>query len=191
MGISQNNRTVVNEYVSTASAVTHSIQLKGPDQTYLRKYATSVVAYWFVDCIYFGATSDLTFQFNYTNAANLDMQVEALVIASYEKPPPPTTIAPPTTTTPLPPSTTVSPNSTTLQTTTTTVSTTTTIATTTVKPSNNITNLVQPNLKLGSNVSEIPILPFVCLNTSIVPPDPKKTYGYFAQKIKVKGKLQK
>lgn len=187
MHISQNNRTVVNEYVSTASAVTHSIQLKESDQTYLREYAASVVAYWFVDCIYFGATSDLTFQFNYTTAANLDMQVEALVIASFEKPPPPTTTAPPTT--PLPPSTTVSPNSTTLNTSTTTVSTTTTIATTTVKPSNNITNLVQPNLKLCSNVSEIPILPYVCLNTSIVPPDPKKTYGYFAKKIKVKGEL--
>lgn len=185
--MSQNNRTVKNNYVSTASEVTHRITFTDPDKEYLKKNATSVVAYWFVNCIYYGATSDLTFQYNYTNAADQERHVEALVVASFEKLPPPTTPAPPTTTTTLPP-TTVSPNSTTTTTTTKPTISTTTIATTTIKPSNNITNLVKPNLKLGTNVSEIPILPYVCLNTSIVPPDPKKTYGYFSQKVEVKGK---
>jgi hypothetical protein len=31
-------------------------------------------------------------------------------------------------------------------------------------------------------------VPYVCLNSSIVPPDPNKTYGYFHRRLAVRGK---
>jgi hypothetical protein len=30
-------------------------------------------------------------------------------------------------------------------------------------------------------------LPYICSNTSLIPPDPNKTYGYFFKKIHVRG----
>ncbi|XP_054282107.1 uncharacterized protein LOC129000137 isoform X2 [Macrosteles quadrilineatus] len=174
MNMTQNNKTVTEDFVSSATEVTHTIYFSEPDKSFLDKKATSVVAYWFVSCIYYGATSDLSFKYNYTNDADQTMHVEALVVASFEPLPPPTTPAPTTTIAPTDKPTSTPPT------------TTTAAATTTVKPSNNITALVQPNLKLGTNVSEIPILPYVCLNTSIIAPDPKKTYGYFSTKVDVK-----
>jgi hypothetical protein len=64
--MTQNNRTVVESYVSSASAVSHLIYFSKPDAEFLQN-ATSIVAYWFVNCIYYGATSDLAFNYNYTN----------------------------------------------------------------------------------------------------------------------------
>uniref|UniRef100_A0A1B6FUN1 PKD domain-containing protein n=1 Tax=Cuerna arida TaxID=1464854 RepID=A0A1B6FUN1_9HEMI len=181
MNLTQYNKSVVNNDVSSAAEVTHWISFTGPDQEFLTKHATSIQTFWFVDCIYYGATSDLSFRYNYSDAADKTRSIEALVVASFDPIPPPTTTPAPTTTsttTTLAPPTTANP-----QTTTTTKMMTTTIVAT---PSNNITAVVQPNLKMGTNVSEIPILPYVCLNTSIVPPDPKKTYGYFSSKVNVK-----
>lgn len=192
VGLIQNNKSLVDTYVSSTSPVTHNIRLKAPDTAFLKQNATSIVTYWFVDCIYYGATSDLTFIYNYTNAIDQERHLEALVVASFEKPSPPTTTMAPMTTTTLPPSTTTgSPNGTTTMSTTTPKPTVppTTAAITTVLPSNNITAIVQPNVQLGSNASVIPILPYVCLNTSIVPLDPKKTYGYFSKKVKIRGNI--
>uniref|UniRef100_A0A1B6KZQ6 PKD domain-containing protein n=1 Tax=Graphocephala atropunctata TaxID=36148 RepID=A0A1B6KZQ6_9HEMI len=184
MNLTQFNQSVEDSYVSSASEVTHQVSFTKPDQQFLDKNATSIQTFWFVDCIYYGATSDLSFRFNYSGASDKTRSVEALVVASFDPLPPPTTTPAPTTTST---TTTVAPPITVSPPTTTTVATTTAVATTTtVAPSNNITALVQPNLKMGTNISEIPTLPYVCLNTSIVPPDPKKTYGYFSTKVDVK-----
>lgn len=175
--MTQNNQTVTENYVSSASEVTHYIHFTEPDQAFLRKKATSVITYWFVDCIYYGLSSDLSFKYNYSSNAST-AHVQSLVVASFEPLPVPTTTLAPTTTTT---TTTVSP---------TTVKPTTpskTTTSTTVQPSN-ITAALHPHLKIGVNVSEIPILPYICVNTSIVPPDPKKTYGYFSQQLDIKGK---
>ncbi|XP_046660633.1 melanocyte protein PMEL isoform X2 [Homalodisca vitripennis] len=186
MNLTQNNKSVENNDVSSAAEVTHWISFSDPDEEFLAENATLIQTFWFVDCIYYGATSDLSFRYNYSDAVDKTRSVEALVVASFDPIPSPTTTQAPTTTTSttttLAPSTTANP-----QTTTTTVATTTKVVTTTVAtPSNNITAVVEPNLKMGTNVSEIPILPYVCLNTSIVPPDPKKTYGYFSSRVNVK-----
>lgn len=172
--MTQNNQTVTENYVSSASEVTHYIHFTEPDQAFLRKKATSVITYWFVDCIYYGLSSDLSFKYNYSSNAST-AHVQSLVVASFEPLPVPTTTTTTTTTTTVSP-TTVKP---------TTPSKTTT--STTVQPSN-ITAALHPHLKIGVNVSEIPILPYICVNTSIVPPDPKKTYGYFSQQLDIKGK---
>lgn len=178
--MTQNNQTVTENYVSSASEVTHYIHFTEPDQAFLRKKATSVITYWFVDCIYYGLSSDLSFKYNYSSNAST-AHVQSLVVASFEPLPVPTTTLAPTTTTTTTTTTTVSP--TTVKTTTPPVTTTST----TVQPSN-ITAALHPHLKIGVNVSEIPILPYICVNTSIVPPDPKKTYGYFSQHLDIKGK---
>lgn len=176
MNMTQNNEAVTENYVSSASEVTHYVHFTEPDQAFLKKKATSVITYWFVDCIYYGLTTDLTFKYNYSSNAT-KAHIETLVVASFEPLPPPTTTMAPTTTTT---------SSTTVKPTTTPVTTT---STTTVRPSNTSSTAaaLSPHLKLGVNVSEIPILPYVCVNTSIIPPDPKKTYGYFSQKLDIKG----
>lgn len=175
-------------YVSSATEVAHYIHFTDADEAYLTKNATSVITYWFVNCIYYGASSDLSFHYNYTKSEKTN--VEALVVAGFEPlPPPPTTTTPAPTTTTTTTTTSAPPhNTTTTTTTTTTVKPTTTP--TTLAPSSNVTSqlaIIHPDLKLGSNVSQIPILPYVCLNTSMIAPDPKKLYGYFSKEISVKG----
>jgi hypothetical protein len=42
-----------------------------------------------------------------------------------------------------------------------------------------------PNVTLANNTF---LVPYVCLNSSIVLPDPNKTYGYFHRRLIVRGK---
>jgi len=183
MNMTQNNVQVKDEdgkdYVSSAAEVSHLVYFSGPDQAFV-KNATSVITYWFVDCIYYGATPDQTFKFNYTNFNYKQVEVEALVVVSFDEPVPPnTTVAPPTTTSVTPTVLPIPASNTTAK------PMLHTNITTTERPTN-ATALVDPNLKLGTNATMIPILPYVCVNTSIIPPDPKKTYGYFSRTVDVK-----
>ena len=209
------------EFVSSAVEVSHHVDLTEVDRAFLTQSATSVLTYWFVDCIYYGQTPGYIFNFNYTQPGKTH-QVEALVIASFEPPTTTTSTSTTTSTTPTPP--TASPSTTTVTTPSTTATTTifpttsaaaaatTTIATTT--PSKNITNeinsneissvmqmfpvqdthvmpVVAPaavNKSNGTLVNNTVFVPYVCLNSSIVLPDPNKTYGYFHRRVTVKGK---
>lgn len=211
MNLIQNNKTRPNNYVSNSSLVRHSIDLSPPDYRYLIDNATSLLTYWFIDCQYYGMTSEFSFSyaFGQTEAQHV---VEALIVAGFE----------PITT----PSTTTS-------TTSTTPSTTTSTASTTILPGitsgyNNATNSTNsnnaPNIETHDSNSNATVIvmgrnngsdvlrkmkrdlnmysangsiitlsdantsfPFVCLNQTNIAPDPKKAYGYFARSMIVKG----
>jgi hypothetical protein len=206
------------EFVSSAVEVSHHVDLTEVDHAFLTQSATSVLTYWFVDCIYYGQTPEYIFNFNYTHPGKTH-HVEALVIASFEPPTTTTSTSTTTSTTPTPP--TASPNTTAVTTpstkaTTTIFPTTSTAATTlaTTTSSKNITYEIHSN-EIGSATQMFPVqdtnvmpvvaaaavnksngtvlnntvfVPYVCLNSSIVLPDPNKTYGYFHRRVTVKGK---
>jgi hypothetical protein len=45
------------------------------------------------------------------------------------------------------------------------------------------------NRSNGTMANSTLFVPYVCLNSSIVLPDPNKTYGYFHRRVAVKGKF--
>lgn len=206
------------EYVSSTEQVSHRVDLTEADGAFLKHTATSVLTYWFVDCIYYGQTPGYVFNFNYTQPGKIH-HVEALVIASYE---PTTTTTTPTTTTtnpthtpPISPATTTTAVTPSTKTTTTALPTTTTASSTVTAAvprknntheinSNEISSAMQMFPVQNSSVMPVPapavnmpnetlandtvFVPYVCLNSSIVPPDPNKTYGYFHRRLAVRGK---
>ncbi|XP_074098754.1 uncharacterized protein LOC141527257 isoform X2 [Cotesia typhae] len=195
--IVQPNNTAASEYISSASEAEILIKLRKGDADYIEANATEITTYWFVDCKYYGQTNDFSFRFNFTKPET-EASLEALVVASYD---PPTTVAPTTsttapttttttTTTSAPPSNGTIPSNSTTTTTTTTTPTTTpkSIVTTTLKPTVTTPSTnSSTNATIGfKNIS----LSYVCVNTSLVPPDPKKTYGYFQKQIKVRAPIK-
>ncbi|XP_043479372.1 uncharacterized protein LOC122509402 isoform X2 [Leptopilina heterotoma] len=189
LSIVQSNKTTEGIYVSSEAEANVKIDIRDGDLEFLKKKATSISTFWFVDCKYFGQTVDFSFKTNFTKV-NTTHNIEALIVASFE---PPTTPAPitttSTTTVPTPSNTTVPSNSTKPISDLTTpkpVTTTTMMTTTTISPN---TSTIAPNATQYqfANIS----FPFVCLNSSIIPPDPKKTYGYFNKEITVKAPINK
>ena len=58
-------------------------------------------------------------------------------------------------------------------------------------PDTHVMPVVAPaavNKSNGTVVNNTVFVPYVCLNSSIVLPDPNKTYGYFHRRVTVKGK---
>lgn len=126
------------KFISNAESVTHKIILNDADAEYINKTATSVLTYWFVDCVYYGVTNDYTFSLKYPDV-NKRHRVEALVVAGFDPittPAPSTTVAPTTSTTP----------KTNVTTTVAPTTTKTTQTTTTVKP-NNVTTALTMTIK--------------------------------------------
>ena len=182
----QPNKTSIDTYVSSAFEANVTITIRKGDMDYLMK-ATSVLIYWFIDCKYFGQTSDLSFLYNFT-IPDTSHILEALVVASYDLPTTTTTALPIITTTPsnaTVPNITIS-NITIEQMVTTTISSDNLsikpVSTSTIIPAplNDATNISISNV---NNIS----LPYICSNSSIIPPDPNKTYGHFIKKIDVRG----
>ncbi|XP_012251514.2 uncharacterized protein LOC105683477 [Athalia rosae] len=178
MTLHQPNRTVVNDCVSSKSDTKIQIDLRKGDYDYIAHKATSISTFWFVDCKFFGQSPNFTFTYNFTEPDKTHV-VEALIVASYEPPVTTTTLAP---TTVAPPTTTLNPNTSTIMP---NISTTkppiTVITPATVVTESNTNPTVAPL----ANHS----FPFVCLNSSIISPDPNKTYGYFTKEIKVKAPI--
>lgn len=216
MSVTQSGHLREDEFVSSTVEVSHHVNLAEMDHAFLTQSATSVLTYWFVDCIYYGQTPGYVFNFNYTQPGKTH-HVEALVVASFEPPITTTSTSTTTSTTPTPP--TVSPYTTTASTTPSTKATTTifpttsaatsTLATTTPSKnisyeinSNEISNVMQMfpvqntsvmpvvapavNKANGTLVNNTLFVPYVCLNSSFVLPDPNKTYGYFHRRVTVK-----
>lgn len=185
--IHQANNTATNSYVSSSSEANVTLNIRDGDMDYLKK-ATSLSAYWFIDCHYYGQTSDLYLPYNFTIPDKSHL-LDALVIASYD---PPTTVAPITTTT-------ISPNATvtnaTISNTTGEVVTTTAMSAENVTVQPILTSTVAPTtLNDVENTSIFDVnnisLPYVCSNSSIIPPDPSKTYGYFSKKFDVRAPIK-
>lgn len=162
-----------------------TIQIREGDMDYL-KNATTVSTYWFIDCKYYGQTNDFNFSYNFTNSDTSHV-IEALIVASHDSP---------TITTVTPPTTTIIPFP--INVSDITVSNVTTEAVTTMIPDTNVTMAPRltttatsdsPNTTLNTstiNMYNIS-LPYICSNSSIIPPDPNKTYGHFTKKIYVRG----
>lgn len=192
--------------------------MKKTDADYV-KSAPSLLSYWFVDCVYYGFTQDLKFDFNYTDPDNIHV-VEALVVADFTPLLPTTTVKPSTTTKAT--TTTSKPTTTTPTTTKPTTKTTTTTskpstATTTIKP--NVTTVIPPVASISMTTAQHLVkrevtfaLPMknstskvmVKVNGTLVPyngsfpyicnntqvtVDPTKSYGYFTEVIDVKGEF--
>ncbi|KAK1135494.1 hypothetical protein K0M31_000084 [Melipona bicolor] len=188
--IQLNKTSIIDTYVSSAFEANVTITIRKGDMDYLMK-ATSVLIYWFIDCKYFGQTSDFSFLYNFT-IPDTSHVLEALVVASYDLPTTtvaPTTTALPTTTTSnaTVPNITIS-NVTREQMVTTTISSDNisikpmSTSTITPAPLNDATNISISNV---NNIS----LPYICSNSSIIPPDPNKTYGHFIKKIDVRAPI--
>lgn len=182
-------------YISSTNETKLMIDLNEPDYNFVTQHATSISTYWFIDCKYYGQTNDFTFVYNFTNPG-VTREIGALVIASYNSVttttvlPPTTTVAPANVTTPVSNATTV--NTTTINSnvtyTTNEMNTTTTTFTTTLPltvTSANSTTFTTAAPITMTNVNMF--LPYICSNTSIIPPDPNKTYGYFYKTIYVRG----
>jgi hypothetical protein len=91
MTISQNG-TVRDEFVSVRQPVNQTIVLKDNDLALL-KQATYVRTYWFLDCVYKGMTDNYSLAFDF-NELDRTYNMEALVVASYDVLPEPTTTTP-------------------------------------------------------------------------------------------------
>lgn len=179
LNLIQNTKVINTDYISSADLVTHHVELSPADAEYINKTATSILTYWFIDCVYYGLSNDYTFTFQYSEI-NQKHKVEALVVAGYE---PITTPAPTTTSTTSTTTTTPKPN----VTTSTPSTSTKPQEITTIKSQNSL--LIEKRIK---RISATPLptnttFPFVCLNNTTVPPDVNKTYGYFSKKFVVKG----
>ncbi len=84
--VSSQNESVLNPvYVSNASEVTHEVSLNPPDAEFLKNNTSSVVTYWFVDCLPVGNSSDLKYRHNYS-IADVSYEISALVVASHLSP---------------------------------------------------------------------------------------------------------
>lgn len=185
----QPNKTSIDTYVSSAFEANVTITIRKGDMDYLMK-ATSVLIYWFIDCKYFGQTNDLSFLYNFT-IPDTSHILEALVVASYDLPT--TTVAPTTTALPIittTPANATVPNITSNVTIEQMVTTTIFSDNLSIKPMSTSTIIPAPlndatNISI-SNVNNIS-LPYICSNSSIIPPDPNKTYGHFVKKIDVRG----
>lgn len=207
MVILQSNNGIKNNFVSSASEAKVRINIRDGDAKYINTNATEISTYWFVDCEYYGQTNDYTFNYNFTKP-NTTSTVEALIVASLE--PLTTTSAPTTTTTttvaPItttttkvsPPSpskngTDISSNSTTIKPIVTTTKNPISLTTTSIKSTTPTTTSkpVQTNSSMEHHIYAKDLsLPFVCINSSVIPLNPDKVYGYFHKQVKVRGMLQ-
>ncbi|XP_029170282.1 uncharacterized protein LOC114939972 isoform X2 [Nylanderia fulva] len=184
----QTNKTIVGDYISSVNETNLTIDIRKGDYDFIMQKATAISTYWFIDCKYYGHTDNFAFTYNFTSPG-MTHEIGALVIASYD-PPTTTTILPSTTTTAPINVTTVSPNATTANPNGTRITDVTTIMLSTTVAS------VDPSIKPVTTASPITTistidaanmsLPYICSNTSLIPPDPNKTYGYFYRKIHVR-----
>ncbi|XP_012220832.1 uncharacterized protein [Linepithema humile] len=190
----QANKTIDGDYISNVSETKLMIDMRKSDYNFIMKKATAISTYWFIDCKYYGQTNDFTFAYNFTSP-NMTHEIGALVIASYN-PPTTTTVLPLTTTTVSPANvttvtpitSTTNPNGTHVTTPngTNIIATTLPTTVTSAKSPINFTTAAPSNASIdAANIS----LPFICSNTSIIPPDPNKTYGYFYNKIYVRAPI--
>ncbi|XP_066250406.1 uncharacterized protein [Euwallacea similis] len=181
-----------NLYVSTNGSFTNTVALQQPDKEYLMQ-APTVLSYWFVDCVYYGLGTNLSFPFNFSNPEE-EHTIETLVVGDFTPLPPPTTTPMPTTST-IPPS-----NGSTTITTTTTIKPTTTLKPTgTIKKvskrevTTSMTNSseTQLNIKVWQNGVLVPYnnsFPYVC-NSTVITTDFHKVYGYFQKSVTTKAPI--
>lgn len=179
--IKQANKTIAGEYISSTNETKLIIDMREGDYDFITQKATAILTYWFLDCKYYGQTNDFAFIYNFTSPGVM-YEIGALVIVSYS--PSMTTTMLTSTTTAVPINmTTVASNATVTNSNRTCV---TPITVTRAKPLIKPTTIALPIVASTLEAANIS-LPYICSNTSFVPPDPNKTYGFFNKKIHVRG----
>jgi len=182
----QANKTIAGDYILSVNETKLMINMHKNDRDFIMQKATTISTYWFIDCKYYGQTNDFIFIYNFTKP-NVTHEIGALVIASYD--PPMTTTVLPSTTTMAPINvTTIAPNiSVANSSEVAAVTSASPMTVTSIKPTMKSTTAIpiatNANMTDVNNIS----LPYICSNTSLIPPDPNKTYGYFFKKIHVRG----
>ncbi|CAD1472629.1 unnamed protein product, partial [Heterotrigona itama] len=195
------NLTMQRQTGETSNTTTYwSLNVSHENYT-IGKYEVEVILYEY-EFFWWGRTSvrtdfyvtrnDSSFLYNFT-IPDTSHVLEALVVASYDLPT--TTIAP--TTTALPITTTVPSNATVPNITTSNVTTERTVTATvsrdnsSVQPTSTMTPVAPPNDATNISISDVNniSLPYICSNSSIIPPDPNKTYGHFVKKIDVRAPI--
>ncbi|XP_050464993.1 uncharacterized protein LOC126858579 [Cataglyphis hispanica] len=189
--IKQNDKTIVGDYISSLNETKVMIDIRKGDHDFIMQNATTISTYWFIDCQYYGQTNDFAFAYNFTTPG-MTHEIGALVIVSYNSPTT-TTVLPSTTTTAPTNVTTISPNTTTTNSNGThaTVVTTTMLPTTVVSanPTVKFPTVASPITVSTIDIANISAPPYICSNTSLIPPDPNKIYGYFHKKIYVRAPI--
>ncbi|KAH0951978.1 hypothetical protein HN011_005159 [Eciton burchellii] len=178
----QTNKTITGDYISSVNETKLMVNVRKNDRDFIMQKATAISTYWFIDCKYYGQTNDFVFIYNFTRP-NVTHEIGALVIASYD-PLTTTTVLPPTTTIAPINVTTVAPNTSVANSSEVTAVTTELPTTISIKSTTKFTTAITTNASTTdiNNIS----LPYICSNTSLIPPDPNKTYGYFFKKIHVR-----
>ncbi|XP_011865339.1 PREDICTED: uncharacterized protein LOC105560657 [Vollenhovia emeryi] len=181
----QANKTITGEYISSTNETKLMIDLRQGDYDFVTEKATAISTYWFIDCKFYGQTNDFAFAYNFTSPG-VTYELGALVIASYD-PPTTTTMLTPTTTAAATNATTVPSNATTANTNGTRVAVATSpmTVTSTARPPTKPTTAASPIDATTIDISNRS-LPYICSNSSLIPPDPNKTYGYFSKNIHVR-----
>ncbi|KAL6262341.1 hypothetical protein P5V15_007432 [Pogonomyrmex californicus] len=182
--IEQANKTIAGEYVSSTNETKLMISMRKGDYNFITQKATVISTYWFIDCKYYGQTNDFTFVYNFTSPGMIH-EIGALVIASYDSPTT-TTMPTPTTAAVLNNVSTIASNDTmaNLNRTHVTVVTLPITVTSTKSPIKSATTAFSID-ESAINSAKIS-MPYICSNTSLIPPDPNKTYGYFYKKINIR-----
>lgn len=177
--VKQSNKTVKNNFISSAEITNLSVDLRKGDYNYINKTATSISTYWFVDCKFYNKTDDFKANYNFT-VPNTFHIIEALVVASFDQSSTTASINKSTAPSFVPINVTAIPLNITTISTMSTSSTTTSI--THVTPSSNTPNKTLPILGNAT-------FPFVC--ESLIEPDLNKMYGYFQREIKIRAPISK
>ncbi|XP_022184542.1 uncharacterized protein LOC120348881 [Nilaparvata lugens] len=111
MVLEQNNSSLPltgDTYVASDAPLTHTVSLAQPDDSFIAASATRVVSYWFVDCVYYGMSTNMSFTNSFAGASGQTKVIDTLVIVSYDNTTDVTTTTPPPTTTTTTPATTTS-----------------------------------------------------------------------------------
>ncbi|KPJ15647.1 hypothetical protein RR48_03778 [Papilio machaon] len=96
--LNQDNLERPNNFVAVNKTVLHYIKLPDNEMEYLKNNASTIITYWFIDCIYIDQTTDLSLNYTY-NDLMADHYIDALVVANNLPLPPVTTTTTTTTTT--------------------------------------------------------------------------------------------
>lgn len=189
MLLSQNNTDRPNSFVAVNKTVTHRIILSENDLEFLKKNTSSVITYWFIDCIFVDKSTDFSFNYTYGDVMG-DHHIDAVVVGNHDPLPPlitTTTTTTTTTTAPKPPNSTI-------PTVVTTVKPKLINETVTVLKSANATDPVHKLAKRaisnktkfkGNHTITLP-MNFICKKSN-VPIGPHETYGHFQATIGVRG----
>lgn len=168
--INQNHTALKNKFVFVNQTAEHSVSLPVDDEMFLRQNTSSIVTYWFIDCVFKDQT--VGFKLNHTYIDSMeDHKIDALVVGNtHPLPPLPTTTAAPITT-PVT-TTTLKPNS-----------TTTVLPVTTPQDK----KVVKRNTR---SVKKKSLDDFVCNKNNMIPLDDSYIYGHYKLDISVRGKYK-